>query len=270
MINMCIKQEMNIYLTNKATYDNEKVLESMISKDRLQKAEEFIMSYVRKDILNKSILDIGVGTGRTTPYLIEISQDYIGIDYSLEMVKYCKAKYSNIKFLHCDARDMAIFNNQQFDFVFFSFNGIDYVAHEDRIFILKEVYRVLKENGIFAFSSHNIDSKITRAYDTSNILFSINPYTMLGNIYRYLLGITNHLKNKRFEVYSHNYSIINDSGNNYCFLTYYISKEKQFEQLKDIGFSSVEVVSLNGSLVDVYSEDKHPWIYYIARRQTFA
>ena len=38
-----------------------------------------------------------------------------------------------ISFLTADARTMKDFKNNSFDFVLFSFNGIDYMDHEERI-----------------------------------------------------------------------------------------------------------------------------------------
>jgi len=40
--------------------------------------------------------------------------------------------------------------------VFFSYNGIDYIFPEDkRVIALKEIDRILKNDGYFVFSSHN-------------------------------------------------------------------------------------------------------------------
>lgn len=108
-----------IYLKNKQEWKRGKVVSHYYLREKLQKPEEVIISLIKKDILNKSILDIGVGCGRTTAYLKEISSDYIGIDYSSEMIKLCKEKFKDTNFLLCDARNMSIFKEQKFDLVFF-------------------------------------------------------------------------------------------------------------------------------------------------------
>ena len=43
---------------------------------------------------------------------------------------------------------------EQFAAVFFSYNGIDSVNQRDRNVILKEIRRVLRDDGVFVFSSH--------------------------------------------------------------------------------------------------------------------
>jgi ubiquinone/menaquinone biosynthesis C-methylase UbiE len=54
---------------------------------------------------------------------------------------------------------MPAFENETFDFVMFSFNGLDYLSHSDRLLALGEIRRVLKPAGLLLFSSHNAERK---------------------------------------------------------------------------------------------------------------
>lgn len=148
---------------------------------------------------------------------------------------------------------------------FFSYNSIDYVSHEDRVIIWKEINRVLKQSGIFVFSSHNY----YKPQNINNIKYSYNILSFLRGLLWYTSGITNHLKLKKHEIYSQNYSIINDGSNNYKLLVYYINKEYQVKQLKEIGFNDIKMVNIDGKFIDVSSIDKSPWVYYIAKKQIF-
>ena len=47
------------------------------------------------------------------------------------------------------------FKDEEFDYIIFSFNGLDSINHEDRLKGLREIYRVLKQDCLFVFSSHN-------------------------------------------------------------------------------------------------------------------
>ena len=110
-----------------------------------------------------SILDIGVGGGRTTPYLSAIAGYYVGIDYAEEMVNLCRQKFPHLEFLHLDASDMSRFADSTFDTVVFSLNGIDYLyPSEIRLRCLKECSRILKSGGILIFSVHNAKSIIVK------------------------------------------------------------------------------------------------------------
>ena len=119
-------------------------------------AEEVILDFLRNDARRESVLELGIGGGRTTPHLLAITKDYVGVDYSKRMVETCRQKFDSI-FMVCDARNMPSFENERFSAVVFWGNGIDEVSPLDRILILHEVNRVLKKDGLFTFSSHNLD-----------------------------------------------------------------------------------------------------------------
>jgi SAM-dependent methyltransferase len=103
-----------------------------------------------------SVLDIGVGCGRTTPYLAAKARRYVGIDYVKAMIDICAARFPANTFRCADATRLTGFENDSFDVVVISFNGIDAIStREDRLRCISEVFRVLAPRGRFIFSSHN-------------------------------------------------------------------------------------------------------------------
>jgi len=103
-----------------------------------------------------NILDLGVGGGRTTPYLSTIASRYVGLDYSEGMIQICRSKFPHLQFEIADASDLSQYEDASFDAVVFSFNGLDYLTpDEKRESCLRECQRVLKPGGVFIFSSHN-------------------------------------------------------------------------------------------------------------------
>ena len=103
-----------------------------------------------------SIMDLGVGGGRTTPFLSSIASRYVGVDYSEGMIQACCSKFPRLQFKVADAADLSEFVDDSFDATVFSFNGIDQlVPDEKRESCLRECRRVLKAGGVFIFSSHN-------------------------------------------------------------------------------------------------------------------
>ena len=90
-----------------------------------------------------------------SPILKLLSDRYIGIDYSPSMVAVCKENYPEIDVRIGDATDLSEFDDRNFDFVFFSFNGIDTMSEQDRGKVYQAVHRVLDSDGLFAFSTLN-------------------------------------------------------------------------------------------------------------------
>lgn len=103
------------------------------------------------------ILDIGVGTGRTTSLLLLLSDDYTAVDYTPAMVDACRRNHPEVDVRHGDARHLAELDDGRFGFVMFSFNGIDAMGHDDRARVLAEMRRVLRPGGRLLFSTHNLD-----------------------------------------------------------------------------------------------------------------
>lgn len=102
-----------------------------------------------------SILDLGVGGGRTYPLLRLLSADYVGIDYLPAMVELCRQRHPDADVRLGDARQLSGIPDASRDLVVYSSNGIDAVDHEDRQRVLAAVHRVLRPGGLFLFSTLN-------------------------------------------------------------------------------------------------------------------
>src|SRR5713226_8305950 len=140
---------------NRRAYGRGYALEAYGSAADLSIAERAIFQTLGPRITGKRLLDIGVGGGRTTGFMLELSRDYTAIDYCEGFVDAVKAKFGLDSVYCCDVRDMRRFADRAFDFVLFSFNGLDYVSHEGRLKALAEINRVLANGGLLVFSTHN-------------------------------------------------------------------------------------------------------------------
>ena len=79
-------------------YENAEVVNLYRVDGGLQIPENAILNKIKAEFLGKRILDIGVGAGRTTPALLEISNDYVGIDAACSMISACRAKFPAVSF----------------------------------------------------------------------------------------------------------------------------------------------------------------------------
>ncbi|NOR65368.1 MAG: hypothetical protein GQ468_05060 [Candidatus Scalindua sp.] len=147
----------------------------------------------------------------------------------------------------------------------FSFNGLDSINHEDRLKGLREIYRVLKQDCLFVFSSHNRNHR--HAISRPEMEFSTMPCKQAGNFIKYFKSTCNRLRNKNHQVFEDQYAIINDVAHNYAMLTYYIDKINQLKQLENMGFETIEMYDTLGNTLDINSDDADSaWIYYVARK----
>ena len=103
-------------------------------------------------VKGKRVLDIACGAGYGSNLLAETAQTVTGGDISHETVAYCRANYSqklNLQFGVMDIRKLPFADNS-FDFVV-SFETLEHIAEGDQF--LREICRVLSENGVLAVST---------------------------------------------------------------------------------------------------------------------
>lgn len=227
--------------SNRAAWRDGAIVAEYARAAELQPPEAAILARLKGCLAAMNMLDIGVGGGRTLRHFAPLARDYWGIDYSAAMIAACQARLParlrNVTLAVCDARSMTIFPRSCFDFVLFSYNGIDYVAHEDRLRIFAEVKRVGRRGGWFGFSSHNLEILQSPSGHGRTLLRS--PY-----------------------------AIVNDGVHQNRLLTYYIKPAEQLKQLRSF-FGNVEIYRLSDGQA-VQSQPKlrlngEPWVYYLCQ-----
>jgi len=141
---------------NVTIYDNSVTVNYYRMLSGLQPCEKYLFEkYVSEE---SRILDIGIGAGRTTGFLIDRGLSYIGVDLSIEMVAAAKAKFPTADLRVMDAQDLSYIDSESKDVIIFSFNGIDNVpSKEGRAKVFAEVSRCLVRGGVFIYSCHNSD-----------------------------------------------------------------------------------------------------------------
>ncbi|MGH6813203.1 MAG: class I SAM-dependent methyltransferase [Methylocella sp.] len=152
---------MNNNAMNISVHNDPRVAGYYAAYEGLEGSERYLFEkYIEKGM---TILDIGVGGGRTTPFLLATAKRYIGIDHAQAMVDICRTKFEGVQFETMGATEMSRFQDGTFDIAVFSFNGIDNISPEEARFrCLTEVRRVLKPGGLFIFSSHNAKGLLVR------------------------------------------------------------------------------------------------------------
>ena len=256
--------------SNRKTYAMPSIVRYYTQLNRLQPAEKTILRLLKHQLPTMTMLDLGVGGGRTTQYFSPKVAKYIGVDYCPEMIAACQKRFgrsqsnSSISFHVADARNLSRFEDNSFDFILFSFNGIDYIPHGDRLTVFKEVCRVGKPGGYFFFSSHNLQG-IEREFDWKKHL----SFNFLSAYVNLVMFIFLRIFNRSFsyqKLQDLPYAILRDESHNFRLNTYYIRPEEQLKQLTS-HFKQIKVYSWKTGLEitdeKVLKTNDDMWLYYL-------
>jgi ubiquinone/menaquinone biosynthesis C-methylase UbiE len=260
-------------LTNQKAYESKKIVTAYRNSDGLQKAEKTILNIIKKRLSGTSMLDIGVGAGRTTVCFAPLVKKYFGIDYSAGMIDACRERFKDHlggwEFKVCDVRSMEMLAENSFDFILFAYNGIDYISYDDREKAFEEIKRVSKPGGIFCFSAHNVHA--LRRFLKINL--SLNPLRVFQALKR-KKQVSAILKgDKDFKKIS--YAVISDGGEDFRVMTCYVDPKEQKKYLEQIGFRDIclfaettgnEIMDMS-DLSDISNER---WIYYLCTNEKIA
>ncbi|XGV95558.1 MAG: class I SAM-dependent methyltransferase [Leptolyngbya sp. BL-A-14] len=253
---------------NQDTYAAAHIVRHYAQLGALQPAEKTVLDLLRDRLPGMNMLDIGVGGGRTTKHFAAIVADYTGIDYSDVMIAACKKRFAGasptVQFAVCDARDLSRFKDNSFDLILFSFNGIDYMSHADRLQVFQEVRRVGKPGSYFFFSSHNLLG-FEHAFSVRK-QFSRNPFKTYVNLVMLAVLRCFNPSMTLQQLNASAYVVVRDESHNFRLQTYYVRPQEQLSQLEP-GFSKITIYSwksglnLRDTCELLANEDL--WLYYL-------
>lgn len=242
--------------TNLSTYAQQGTVKSYRGFDELFPAERYIFEKFDR-LFRADVLDIAVGIGRTTGYLLPISRSYVGIDFSLGMVAETRVRFPGADVRQLDMRDIPkTLAGRTFDAILISFNGIDYIAYAERNRLLASLRGLLNPGGVLAFSTHDRSvAALERGFRIrpdlrpQMSLLRSAPAEWLTRLIKAPLWTAKTLprywRNRKFEQQFDDYAYINDIGENYGLITTYVSTQAQVDTLRSCGFCDIEVL--------------HPW-----------
>jgi len=97
-----------------------------------------------------TVLDLGVGTGRELPALLDAGHEVVGLDVSTEMLAIARRRSRPIALMHGDLWDPLPFEDASFDAVLALHGTLAHPPSEDAFApFVREVARVLRPGGVF-------------------------------------------------------------------------------------------------------------------------
>ncbi|HEX4731676.1 MAG TPA: class I SAM-dependent methyltransferase [Solirubrobacterales bacterium] len=216
------------------------------------------------------MLDLGVGAGRTGWTFAPLVRRYVGIDYAPPMVERARRLLGddpNVTVEVGDARDLSTIDGS-FDFILFSFNGIDAVGHEDRLAILRAVRGKLKPSGHFLFSSHQLGALPLDRHKERD------PRRLASPAYRAYAALDDFRHGRRADRVNAKLDLgaarergwtIVPRGHNFSVEDYYVDPEFQLGQLRECGLEAIAILDTAGREVKLPFGGRDPWLDYLCR-----
>jgi SAM-dependent methyltransferase len=230
--------------------------------------ESLVMERIADAARGRSILDIGVGGGRTIAYLRSLSEDYVAIDYLDELVHLTRSRFPEARVELGDARELSQFADASIDVAVFSFNGIDGLAPEDRPRVFGAVARVLRPGGLFAYSTHNLEHR--HAGRPPWHPARIDRDSARGIARSLLLLPRSALRYKRLghrTVRGEGWATLVDPAYDFSVVWHYVTLEQAIRELQSSGLTAdIEAYTTAGARVDPGDDTtESPWLHFIAR-----
>lgn len=114
--------------------------------------ERYYLEYAKEHLPpGGKVLDFGCGTGEPiAKFFIEHGYDVTGIDASEEMIRFCKQRFSNAKWLLIDMRSLQLADT--FDLVI-AWHSLFHLPHADQRYTLPTLGSLVKPSGLLLFTS---------------------------------------------------------------------------------------------------------------------
>lgn len=252
-------------------YSDEYTIEGY-SQAYLEPAELHLLHRVSARLAQMDMLDLGVGAGRTAVFFAPFARSYVGIDVAPGMVETCRRRLAALgtpgaTFRVGDAADLSAFADASFDFVLFSFNGIDCLDAAGRERCLREIRRVLRRAGGFAFASHNL--RMIEHYfrvPAGALADPAAPDGHLATKFRRIREVNGSpeplLAQDQISFWDGEYPDAPELRH------IYIKPEFQVAELERLGFSEIEVISVRtAGVLDRHeiATTPEPWLYFWCR-----
>lgn len=220
---------------------------------------------------NAEMLDLGIGAGRTSVFFLPIVKRYVGVDIAEGMISKSRQRLEelgvrkNWEVCVADAADLSQIDDESFDLVLFSFNGVDCIPEHLRDDCFRTVRRVLRRGGRFVFTSHNL--RFIETYYRFH--WHKHPRGIIRELAR--LRMLKKINGSIDALSNRNQVAFRDGAyaGQLDFKHVHVKPEHQMKELERFGFTDVRAISrVDGHVFDggEAALTRDPWIYYFCKK----
>jgi SAM-dependent methyltransferase len=194
--------------------------------------------------LSGDVLQLGARGDDLTRALVHHARTLTGIGVSTPTVEVCRELHPTGCFEERNIVDLDGFEAGRFSAIVAGHFALDLLGDADRRWVLSQLNRILADDGVLLFSSHNLACEsLVRKPGHHAVL---NPLRLwkLPRLLRNRTFLT-HLQQRE-----HGYALLNDHGHDYSLLSYYISRDAQERQLFRADLRLLECVTLDDEPVE--------------------
>lgn len=212
------------------------------------------------------VLELGCGDGRVAATLGAISRSYLGIDYAPSKVAEATARFSppgRRRFQLGDARRLPAELAAGFDAVWLVFNGLDYVAPQERDQVLGEVARVLRPGGHFYLNCHSL-AALPFVWEWPT-LRPVRPHRLADAVQMMYDNVMLTRRSRSADLTQarrRGWGVFRGPGD---FTTFYADPAWQVGRLETAGFDVVGVYDGGGRSIDPRAPGRDESVSYLAR-----
>lgn len=245
--------------------------------ERAIRPAEAVLLATHREALAGRALEVGCGAGRLTRVLVRLAAEVTAVDVSEPMLAAAARAVPEARLEVGDLRDLSRFADGSFGAVVAPGNVLDMLGDEGRRVALRELIRLVSDDGVLLFSSHNQAHLPLMDLGLSAHLHgafrSPRDFARAGyHALRMPVRIRNRRAARALERRDGtDYALVNDPVHDHALVHYFISRDAQERQLAELGCELVDCLDVDGRTVAPgEGAERSSELHYAARRRTSA